>query len=520
MRKRTISVLVLGLSVALTASLFHGYASAETLQAGSLDPSFGSGGVGEELRVMADEDISGRNVVVQPDGRIMILAGETGRRTYLMVRYNSDGTVDRTFGINGEARTTARVSTGTRPPVMATQLVDGVSRTLVHVDADILRYDENGNLDESFGSAGEARSPNGHLGWTRDIEVNLAQDRILALTDPAKMGVSLVYTGYDPQPQAIYAFTRDGQPDESFGIKGMTLLGAPIMNPTGLKDLALQADGKIVVSGGSLTARLLPNGDLDEAFGDEGIVIDVAEDYRWNQRVEVDAQERILVMRCYHRNTQTWGEQNGGCEMIRYLPDGSRDMSYGEAGSAQLTAEGSENFEIDSQGRAVIFGRMSPWNIYTVLRLLPDGMPDPAFGQAGLATTEARSDTAAIGQGALQADDKPVRVGTLLDTIDWELELKIWRYLAEPVSTEEDPAPAQTDATLVGRVTDAKTDVGVSGATIDCEGRITMADGTGAYSILLPVGTHWCHASATGYRSSKARIDVTTSGATQDFKLR
>lgn len=518
MSNHAIGAAAVACTAAVITCLTPAVAGAETLAAGSLDPSFGSGGVGEELRPNAKESIWGRDVVVQPDGRIMVLSTETGRLPYLMVRYNADGTVDRTFGSEGEAWTPPRSQNGTRPPVLATQLVGGASRTLVHVDGDILRYDETGQLDTGFGTAGAAWMP--YQGWPRDIEVSPAQDRILALADPGKMGLSLVYSGYQAQPQAVYAFTGDGRPDPSFGVGGMTLIGEAFLNPTGFKDLALQPDGKIVLSGGWLTARLHPNGELDDTFGDRGLVVDTM-DYRWNQRVELDAEGRILVMRCHHSNSEIWGEINGGCLLVRYLQDGSRDLTYGRSGTAELTPQSTENVEIDSQGRAVAFGRTSEGANNTVLRLLPDGSRDASFGQDGLVTTSAPCGGCVIStRGALQPDDKPVRVGTLSDYVQWENELKIWRYLAAP-DEGHDPDVGQSEGRLVGRVSDAKTGDALPGASIDCgDGRTVTADDTGGYSILLPVGTQTCSAVADGYRSSKARIDVPATGATHDFALR
>ena len=72
-------------------------------QEGNLDNDFGSFGT-------ATLDIGGKDdrfntVLIQPDGKILVggMNGEPGNWDYLFARYNSDGTLDLSFGSNGKS---------------------------------------------------------------------------------------------------------------------------------------------------------------------------------------------------------------------------------------------------------------------------------------------------------------------------------------------------------------------------------------------------------------------------------
>src|SRR5205807_3667420 len=60
---------------------------------GTLDASFGGGGY------VTANSIGGRNFAIQPDGKLLI-AGSTGA-DFAVERLNGDGSLDNTFGSNG-----------------------------------------------------------------------------------------------------------------------------------------------------------------------------------------------------------------------------------------------------------------------------------------------------------------------------------------------------------------------------------------------------------------------------------
>lgn len=129
---------------------------------GTLDATFGSGG-----RVTTDfydfsDSVSG--VVVQPDGKI-VAAGFAGRAgpssDYGLARYNADGTLDSTFGVGGKVSTDFN---GERDQSFALILqADGkfVASGFAGNNVGLARYNSDGSLDFTFGSGGRIVTQNG-----------------------------------------------------------------------------------------------------------------------------------------------------------------------------------------------------------------------------------------------------------------------------------------------------------------------------------------------------------------------
>src|SRR5262245_49141236 len=67
------------------------------------------------------------------------------------------------------------------------------------------------------------------------------------------------------------AYAAPGDLDPSFGTNGKTFLEFG----TATTDMAVQADGATIVAEDSFLTRLTGAGEVDEAFGDEGIVRDL-----------------------------------------------------------------------------------------------------------------------------------------------------------------------------------------------------------------------------------------------------
>src|SRR5439155_4504995 len=66
---------------------------------GDLDPSFGSGGVVQGPLGFA------YGVSLQRDGKIVVAGSPSGASSFQVVRYQTDGTMDSSFGVGGVATT-------------------------------------------------------------------------------------------------------------------------------------------------------------------------------------------------------------------------------------------------------------------------------------------------------------------------------------------------------------------------------------------------------------------------------
>jgi uncharacterized delta-60 repeat protein len=133
--------------------------------AGVPDPAFGTGGI---VRTNLGVAASASAIAVQPDGKILVAAltfASTGNTGIALIRYNSsNGTLDTTFNAAGPTAgiVTATIGPGRADDTCALALqgtniiVAGASTngTLV-----LYRYDTNGTLDMTFGTNGTTVTP-------------------------------------------------------------------------------------------------------------------------------------------------------------------------------------------------------------------------------------------------------------------------------------------------------------------------------------------------------------------------
>jgi len=216
---------------------------------GTLDPTFGSGGIVTTDVGDADELLA---VAVDADGRI-VAAGTTGKpgAAYALARYAADGTLDATFGDGGIV--TTDVGLTAFPSAIAIQPDGGI---LVGGPA-IVRYLPTGRLDRTSGTRGIVRTEGYGYPYT------------LA---PRPDGSLLVGLGGEG-PARVMRFTSRGRLDATFGAGGTAACGRP---GSRVSAIVVQPDGRILVGGsrdGDLElARCTPDGALDPAFGNGGTV--------------------------------------------------------------------------------------------------------------------------------------------------------------------------------------------------------------------------------------------------------
>src|SRR5438876_1184470 len=123
-------------------------------------------GFGAEGKVTtAFEDLAqARAVAIQADGKI-VAAGYavlSGNQHFALVRYNTDGTLDASFGAGGKV-TTDFGGGGQRPSAMGIQadgkiVAAGGAFVSGFTTFALVRYNTDGTLDTSFGAGGIVRS--------------------------------------------------------------------------------------------------------------------------------------------------------------------------------------------------------------------------------------------------------------------------------------------------------------------------------------------------------------------------
>jgi uncharacterized delta-60 repeat protein len=121
------------------------------------------------------------------------------------------------------------------------------------------------------------------------------------------------------------------------------------------------------------------------SFGSGGSVSFAPARFSSGAGVAVDAQGRVLIGATLDDGSLL----HTRAAVLRLLPDGSLDTSFGSGGVATITPPAqyatsrAEAIALDGQGRIVIAGEVDD-DVPAVARLLADGTPDPAFASAGL----------------------------------------------------------------------------------------------------------------------------------------
>ena len=353
-------------------------------ESGGLDPSFGSNGLAAiNVAVGTDKTAElARSVVVQSDGKIVIAGpiehdtaatGDASRDTDIaVVRFDTAGQLDQTFGTNGITR--LDLSTGT-----------------------------------VFGTAFR-----GDTAWGLTV---LPGDNLLLIGGKLADGADRTDIDY-----AVVKLTANGTRDTSFGTNGLVTLDIGTGNDSP-RTAIVQPDEKIVVSGHTSNAgvittvlfRLLPDGQFDSTFGRDGIVNVallpfVAEAY------DVALQGQNLVIAGYGRNTGA-----GTVDIIsaRFLADGTWDMTYGDEGVSVLDVAGendrSRTLKVLPDQRILIVGQGQPTAATqegVVALLTPNGQPETRLNGNGVALIDFGGPADALFGLTLSADlTKAVAVG-------------------------------------------------------------------------------------------------------------
>jgi uncharacterized delta-60 repeat protein len=124
---------------------------------GNLDNSFGAGGK-VTTEVVANAMDEGRGVVIQPNGKIVV-AGQAqtdALSDFALAGYNPDGTLDSNFGTGGRVVTHLVGNSATNALLLQPngKLIAAGSMTSSNGDFALVRYNSDGSVDGSFGSGG------------------------------------------------------------------------------------------------------------------------------------------------------------------------------------------------------------------------------------------------------------------------------------------------------------------------------------------------------------------------------
>jgi uncharacterized delta-60 repeat protein len=394
---------------------------------GSLDPSFGTGGL-----VTTDFGITndfGFSVAIQDDQKIVV-AGQTDGTIdpdnpdappgmdFGLARYNINGSLDSGFGSGGLVRT----DLGSPSDVAFGVAVQGgaiVAAGESGQDFGVAKYDSSGNLDTSFNETGIATANFGVFFDSSDLAQSVAIQ-----TDG-----SVVVAGSSDEQFALARFTTGGTPDPSFGVNGEVTTSFPNsgFGSSDASSVALQSDGKIVAAGTNFNgddldfavARYNTDGSLDHSFDGDGLVTtdfpvtSIPSDDVGHGLVIQQADGKIIV------GGQSRDNIIGATAiaLVRYNTDGSLDPTFGNNGRVRDVVFGLNEITgiaLQADGKIVVAGDGFT-DTFTldlfVARYTSNGTLDTTFGGGGFVTTDFGGSDDLATSVAVQADGKIVVAG-------------------------------------------------------------------------------------------------------------
>jgi uncharacterized delta-60 repeat protein len=302
---------------------------------GSLDTSFGANGFIIAGFTTGFDTLNA--VALQSDGKIVV--GGYAGLDFVLARYMPNGQQDFSFGNNGIVFTnfheTIVGSTQDRINCIAIQddgkiFVGGYAKYFSNYPYAIIKYNADGTVDESFGI-------NGRTLVNHDFGIATGYNEIndILLTEDGKIyavGEQGEFSSASYNNQTITRFNSDGSIDEDFAINGKRYFD---LNRNSLFiDIEEQEDGKLVILGNDgvtvTLVRLNENAEPDSAFSENGRVTPTLSSLgataSFAKSVSIQQDGKIMIS-CNANGTD--GAQS---VVLRYLQNGVLDSNFSNSG--------------------------------------------------------------------------------------------------------------------------------------------------------------------------------------------
>ncbi len=396
---------------------------------GELDSSFdGDGKVSTDVGANYDSAI---NAVQQPDGKIVTVGTtrntDTDPDNLLIVRYNTDGSPDQTFGTGGKTVVVNTSSISTNFGIASGAALQADGKIIVSLESNrsgnIFRFNANGSPDTTFGTGGLLK---------------LATDTSIYITSLGDIKVlpngKILVCGTANNNTAVQGFglarlNQDGSIDTTFGTGGIVrtafTTGTAAANAT---EMDLAANGKIAL-GGSVNPQTTPaqpgiavynaDGSPDVTFGTGGKVLANAGFFG---SIAWQSDGKIVI--CGRRLRD--GDTSPAGFIQRFTATGTPDTAFGTNSEVFPTNTNRplialNDVAVQPDGKILGFGasfvsfqgNLSAW--LTVVRLSPSGILDATFGVNGIVTTPFNTSFSGNQSqaltGFLQSDGKIIAAG-------------------------------------------------------------------------------------------------------------
>lgn len=302
-------------------------------------------------------------VAIQTDQKIVAAgsAGFSGDAKFAVARYNTDGSLDTSF--NGDGKLTTNLTASFDAAYSLVIQPDGkivvVGATGSGGSFALVRYDTDGSLDTGFSGDGKvATSFTGGYDFADDVTIQPADDRIVAVG-------AANYFGGDPKFAAA-RYNTDGSLDTAFSGDGKVTTNFTAGDDFAFGVAVQATDGRIVAAGGAggsggrfALVRYETDGDLDATFGggDGKVMTNFTAGYEYADDVGLQADGKIVAVGA--------GNAFGADPMFalaRYDTDGTLDTGFDGDGKVTTNFTAKVDFGVGVaiqpiDGRIVVAGR-------------------------------------------------------------------------------------------------------------------------------------------------------------------
>ena len=403
------------------------------LAAGDLDGAFnGSGKVTTPATPFGSD--TGQAIALQADGKFVVAGNVYGSTADVntstdiaVIRYQSNGSIDTTFGVNGIRYINIgqfdRAKSITVDANGAVIVAGETNNSGGNSDVFLFRLTAAGAIDTTFNGTGVIRNDvsNGFDDGASSVIVEPDLQILIA-------GYTVVGTGVSGQfrlAMLVQRYNSDGSRDVNFGSNGsnITTIGNQADVATAITAIG---DGRYLVTGNTVSngvqytfvTRLFDAGVIDAGFGFSGggisIIsaggtgIDYARSIQWMPIGRI-------VVGGYARTDATTGNQDAF--VMRLDQNGLLDLSFNSTGLA-LYDFGSPQDDVNAvvvqrDGRIVVGGtvRAAVNGAFAMVRWNVDGTVDTFFGTNGLRVYSFGADAQLLGMVLQPADQKLLAVG-------------------------------------------------------------------------------------------------------------
>ncbi len=404
-------------------------------QAGILDSTFGLKGKVTTSIGKADYPYE---ILLSTDGKILVTGQSyynSSQKGIALVRYNSNGDLDQTFGSSGIVTTNVGINSDGRGIAIQANgkiLIGANLNDSLGGNFALLRYNDDGSLDNSFGNNGIITKAIGSGGHNFCSSIALQNDQKILTLGYSHNGSDKDFT--------LLRYDTSGNADNTFGLNGIVITDFGNNNDWG-NFMTIQPDGKIIVVGISnngsdddmAMARYNADGSLDTMFGSAGKLITSINNYNEQAYgVALQPDGKILV---------TGGVFNGSkydFSLLRYNSNGSLDNTFGIGGIVTTEIGTIHDYcfsvAVQSNGKILVGGYSNNGsdNDFALIRYDSIGNLDNSFGSNGIITTD-------IGNGndefntsvIIQPDGKILMAGSSFNGTKWDFALL--RYTGDAI---------------------------------------------------------------------------------------